>query len=278
MELDTPLAFSESWSVTPNTFEAAVLINEDIADTTLVAAYIGKGNGNDATGSNAGGPVGWDYMAADADFNTFLDQGAYAVGAVNNSFKPLTAQAWYYNVASIADAYWLQADLACEKIPGLVAGVQYGAMNTKGLFAGSDDSSAYAFKLGYETDTFTVSAAYSDTDEDGTLYMGNVATGGTGYGQSKLYTEAWWAYGVVGAAGIEAYNVTATYSAEGIADFGVYYTDADGDAAGDGVTDTTLEVARSFGPLDVGLYYIMIDAEAAGSDYDSIQAYLTYNF
>ncbi len=38
MSLDTPLAFSETWSVVPNTFEAAVLINQDLPDTTLVGA------------------------------------------------------------------------------------------------------------------------------------------------------------------------------------------------------------------------------------------------
>jgi imipenem/basic amino acid-specific outer membrane pore len=45
MELDTPLAFSEKWSVAKNTFDAAVLINQDLPDTTLVGAWVGKGNG-----------------------------------------------------------------------------------------------------------------------------------------------------------------------------------------------------------------------------------------
>jgi hypothetical protein len=51
MELDTPLAFSEKWSVAANTFDAAVLINQDIPDTTLVGAWVGKGNGVNAVGS-----------------------------------------------------------------------------------------------------------------------------------------------------------------------------------------------------------------------------------
>jgi hypothetical protein len=37
--LDTPLAFTETWGVDKNTFEAAVLINQSLAGTTLVAAY-----------------------------------------------------------------------------------------------------------------------------------------------------------------------------------------------------------------------------------------------
>jgi imipenem/basic amino acid-specific outer membrane pore len=48
MELDTPLAFSETWSIVPNTFEGAVVLNQDLPDTTLVGAWIGKGNGANA--------------------------------------------------------------------------------------------------------------------------------------------------------------------------------------------------------------------------------------
>ena len=41
MELDTPLVFTEKWSIAKNTFEAAVVINQDLPDTTLVGAYVG---------------------------------------------------------------------------------------------------------------------------------------------------------------------------------------------------------------------------------------------
>ena len=44
MQLDTPLVFSETWSIAANTFEAAVLINQDIPDTTLIGAYVGGSN------------------------------------------------------------------------------------------------------------------------------------------------------------------------------------------------------------------------------------------
>jgi hypothetical protein len=57
MELDTPLAFTEKWSIEKNTFEAAVAINTDIPDTTLVGAYIGNGNGNEDFGQNLNGGV-----------------------------------------------------------------------------------------------------------------------------------------------------------------------------------------------------------------------------
>ncbi len=145
---------------------------------------------------------------------TFGDSGAYAAAVVNNSFKPLTAQAWYYNVSNVADAYWLQADIDCSLVKGVKIGAQYADMDPKGVVDAGlvllmlNDSSAYAFKLGYEgVENLKVSAAYSDVDEDGALKIANVATNNLGGAQSKLYTEAWWNYGYVGAPGAESYNL-----------------------------------------------------------------------
>ena len=52
MEVDTPLAFSETWSIEKNTFEGALLINQDIPGTTVAAAYVGNGNGNETLGQD----------------------------------------------------------------------------------------------------------------------------------------------------------------------------------------------------------------------------------
>jgi len=291
MELDTPLAFSEKWSIVPNTFEGAVVLNQDIPDTTLVGAWVGKGNGTsvglglgNATTTYAGGALGLDGVVnGDADFNTFMNSGAYAAAVVNNSFKPLTAQAWYYNVANIADAFWLQADINCQLVKGLTIGAQYSQMSPTGLLVDTvptiEDSSAYAFKLGYAVDALKVSAAYSEADKDGTLKIANVATHNLGTAQSKLYTEAWWNYGYVGAAGAEAYNVTAEYDA-GVAKLGAYYTNATNDETNNDMTELALTASKSFGPLDATLAYVSTDADDQnnGSDFNTVQAYLTLNF
>ncbi|MDP2849819.1 MAG: hypothetical protein Q8O20_01965 [Sulfuricurvum sp.] len=318
MELDTPLAFSEKWSVAANTFDAAVLINQDLPDTTLVAAWVGKGNGVNhlaplaglgevAATKDNGSAVGLDaYMATGAKYSTFGEAGAYAVAAVNNSFKPLTAQAWYYNVSSVADAYWLQADINCELVKGVKIGAQLAKIDPKGVVNGivpnAKDSDAYAFKLGYEgVQNLKVSVAYSDVDEDGVLNIANTATNNLVAGQSKLYTEAWWNYGYVGAPGATSWNVTAEYDA-GFAKLGTYYTNVSVDNTGNAViatlrslgasradntnmTEVAVTASKSFGPLDATLAYISTDADdqntnvnADGSRYDSVQAYLTLNF
>jgi imipenem/basic amino acid-specific outer membrane pore len=278
MELDTPFVFSEKWSIVPNTFEGAVVLNQDLPDTTLVAAWVGKGNGVNAVTQNVA-PVGLDgFMADQAKFSTFGDSGAYAAGVINNSFKPLTVQAWYYNVQNVADAYWLQADIDCQLVKGLKIGAQYGAMDTKGLLATATDSSAYAFKLGYEgIEGLTVSAAYSKADKDGTLKIANVGTDNLNFAQSKLYTEAWWNYGLVGEAGSETYNLTALYEVGDIVSLGAFYTSVDNNTVGYTMDEITLTATKSFGPLDVSLVYINQDYSDASAD-NIIQAYLTLSF
>lgn len=295
MELDTPLVYSEKWSIVPNTFGAAVLINQDLPDTTLVAAWVGQGNGlNVAGANNLGGidnnssGVGIDgYMGAGASFGTFINSGAYAAGAINNSFKPLVVQAWYYNVSSIADAFWLQADWDCQLVKGVKVGAQYSKMDTKGLLATHDDSSAYAFKLGYEgIENLKVSAAYSKADEKGTLKIANVATNNLVGAESKLYTETFWNRGYVGAANAESWNVKGSYDVKDVAKFCASYTDINNahnvfasDTSAD-LKEVAVSATKSFGPLDTRLAYISTDSTVVnnGKRFNTLQAYLTLNF
>lgn len=302
MELDTPFAFSEAWSVAKNTFDGAVLINQDLPDTTLVGAWVGKGNGVNVLGANGllgvvdnrqdiGAATGVQALGIDgilttnAKFTTFAKQGAYAAALVNNSFKPATLQAWYYNVGGVADAYWLQADIDCQLVKGVKVGAQYANMDPKSLLADAGvtkDSDAFAVKLGYEgVENLKVSVAYSDADNDGTLKIANVATNNLSAAQSKLYTEAWWNYGYVGAPGAESVNVTAEYNA-GIAKVGAYYTSVDNDIVGStkNLDELTVTASKSFGPLDATLAYVSTDADDQnlGDRYDTVQAYLTLNF
>ena len=328
MEIDTPLAFTEKWNIAENTFEAAVLINQDIPDTTLVAAYVGGSNGaNGTTVQNAqdgatpfrgyttyndgaawaGGLLGTNALDAVGG------AGAYAVGIVNNTVKPLTVQAWYYNVTQVADAYWLEADVNVE---GILVGAQYtdmtlknsvtstvdGASHNVGGVAATDanldlTTTAYALMLGYEMkDVATFKAAYSSVSNDGILTIQNTATGD----QSKLYTEAWWNYGVVGQAGADSYMLSAEATVAAV-DLLAQYTHADVDHKGmldaASMDEFTVTASKSFGPLDATLAYIYTEASAGKLDgttdnyitglatesgetikSNMIQAYLTLNF
>ncbi len=290
MELDTPLVFSEKWSIVPNTFNAAVVMNQDIPNTTLIGAWIGQGNGlNLNTGSDNNNTVGWDYMGK--EFGTFGSRGAYIAGVINNSFKPLVAQAWYYNVTDIADAFWLQADWDCQLLKDVKVGAQYAHIDPDA--AASKTSTAYAVKVAYSgIKDLTLSAAYSTTDDDGTVRIANFATDTNGRynstssakfaAQTKLYTEAWWNYGYVGQAGADTVTLAAAYDA-GFAKLYAQYTDISVQPNGGttiDVEEATLTATKSYGPLDATLAYISADDSSVnnGKRYDTVQAYLTLNF
>jgi imipenem/basic amino acid-specific outer membrane pore len=272
MELDTPLAFTETWGIAPNTFEALTVTNEDIPDTTLLGAWIANGNGVN----------GYYIVGENGDFDKFNEDGAYVAGAVNNSYKPLTIQGWYYDVVYAAQAYWLQADF---EMAGFVAGVQYANVNPNDDITPADDSAAYAAKLGYNgVENLGLSVAYSTTDDSGDadFQIANFATGGNGGAMSKLYTEAWWNFGYVGAPGTDAINVTAEYSFPDIVDLGAYIisSDQDEDNGNTDMNEVTVTASKSFGNLDTCLAYVYTEADDVneGDGFNNIQVYLTYNF
>ncbi len=235
MELDTPLAFTETWNIVKNTFEGAVVLNNDIPDTTLVAAWVGKHNGyNDsaetATAVNnkfpgyfaAGESLGVNLLMGSTgrtvdmeNFRTFGTDGAYAFAAVNKSIPNTTLQAWYYDVVKVADAFWLQAD---TKVAGMVSlGAQYAQLDPKsnvddlavaGFGAKPDESNIWAVKAAVDVSSVNVYAAYSQADEDGLLGFANVATGD----KTSIYTGLGSIYmdSVVTTPGAKAWKVGAS--------------------------------------------------------------------
>jgi imipenem/basic amino acid-specific outer membrane pore len=190
--LDTPLAFTETWNAAPNTFEAAVLINSDIKDFTLVGAYVSRGNSTADILATQNAKT----VAASGDFATLgttlaggaTAEGAYALGVVTTAIPATTAQAWYYDIPNAATAYWLQTD---SKVMGLGLGLQYANLSAEGkigtAIAGSDgDTTAFAAQVSGAVSGINLSAAYSNVSE-GTLAAANTATG---FVKTKLHTAS----------------------------------------------------------------------------------------
>ncbi len=289
MELDSPLGFTETWSIERNTFEAILFTNKDIPDTTLVAAYVGNGNGSETFGQDLQSNVQQAGFAVapvvngDGKFATYGTNGAYGFAVINHSIPSLDLQAWYYDVLELAKATWVQADF---NMGGVLVGAQHSWIGIDERFAPSAPSSTvYALMLGYEfKDVVTAKIAYSSVGKD-TAAGYNAATAAA-TAQSKLYTEARWTFGKVTAADTSAMNLTIEAPVSDIVDLGFYVTVTDDASAADvDMREIALSASRSFGRVDTKLAYINTDltenktnaAEPAVNN-NILQAYLTVNF
>jgi hypothetical protein len=269
-ELDTPLAFTEKWNVAKNTFEAAVLVNTDIPNTTLVAAYVGKDNGGGGNALNYGGSARTANLEDATGGSAFVsfgvtnggvhkaEEGAYTVGAIVTPMENLTAQGWYYNVGAQADAIWLQADM--KNIADMVnVGAQYATLSPDA--AGLDDSKIYALKASVNLEGINVFAAYSDADEDGVAGFANVATAD----KTKIYTGTGSIYmdGIVTAPGSTAYKVGASTKAGGVKLAASFADASDAGATGNDISAWDAKVSGNVAGVGLTAIYTSMDNDGA---------------
>ncbi len=149
----SPLAFSESWNVFENTFEAALIVNSDIPNTTLVGAYV-RGH-NTHTDLN--------------DFNAGLlgDDGAFMLTAAYADAFNVTGSAYYLpdfgNSGEDLIALWVDAGF---NVSDFNIGVQ-GGYYTTDAFASHEDTYAVGAKFGANFDPVTVGAAVTWVNDGG---------------------------------------------------------------------------------------------------------------
>jgi hypothetical protein len=291
-ELDTPLAFSETWGVDKNTFEAMVLVNKSFSGTALIAAYVGKSNGSaDEEADTLGNGRGREYLGTNAEagyvagggaFTTFASDGAYSFSVINNSWESLKTQFWYYNMTKLAKAYWLQADLDYD---GILVGFQAASteLNDSNYLNNNNtnDTSMSSMMLGFKEETSTLKFAYSIVG-DGVLGMANAATGtsATSGGESKLYTEMWASFGVVSAPGAKSWSITTeSISASDVEIFAGYYKSKSKKEDKD-VTELTFTAAKHFATLETEIAVIFADetVKKVSTESSDVQLLLTYKF
>ncbi len=272
--LDTPLAFTEKWNLAPNSFDAVVVLNQDIKNVTLVGAYIGKGNGEYQRVTNG------DRFEA---YGTTVPphtkaKGAYAVGALTNLVDGLPINLWYYGLPSTATALWADGGytlkLAEDTSVGLAA--QYGQIMPSS--SALDDTSGFGIKASGKVGMFDVMAAYSSMDDDGTITLGNTATmshvvnksGTTGGYKTKLYTQPIYSNAAyVAAPGSDAYKVGASADVAGIAKLTVQYTVNE--------NDTTDSNGNPRNILDVSEINVIAGTEIAGIGAKLIYSNIDYD-
>ncbi|MDM5271478.1 hypothetical protein PGH07_04745 [Sulfurovum sp. zt1-1] len=258
----SPFAFSEDWNVFKNTFDAVLVVNTDLPDTTLVGAWVAGGNFNSMF-------AGMNNMT---DFNSLNGKdGVWMLTAQNKSIANLTLTGSFYYAADMLgdDASVLWGDAQYDA-GNFGVGIQGGTMMSDAF---ADDMAAFGAKVSADFSGINAMAAYSTVNDGG---MGMVNFGGM---TSALYTDLladqffgfmlrYDADKFVVKAGMDALggNISAAYG----------YTDS---AIAGKVNEFDLgygvNVATGF---DLNLAYAYVDIDDAPDAINVVRVIGTYNF
>ncbi|MEN8145979.1 MAG: hypothetical protein ABFR02_00005, partial [Campylobacterota bacterium] len=268
-ELDTPLAFTERWNAIPNTFNAAVALNNSIDDLTLAMAYVGQTNTGIAADPDADadaaavlpdpetGVTNNGSWKVQGDVSDQFYSGAGAIAALYNN-KTVAVNFWAYYIKNVLSngvagdlpagidnglnvtAAWLDGsmkigDVANVKLYGAYVGHDDSINEPGKTVAGitGDATMAGALSADATFGGWTIFAAASTVTE-GDLPVANTATG---FKKTKLPTAGVYTDGLyVGQPGSTAVKLKASgkVASTGITLQGVYNMNSgeDGEAMG----------------------------------------------
>ena len=206
-ELDTPLAFTERWNAIPNTFNAAVVMNNSVDNLTLLAAYVGQDN---ATSWKVDGEVNQKYFgatgAAAALFKTetiAANVWFYYLHGVGGAMDPLSTTAQWTGGVNVS-AVWADASMKIADMANVKA---YGAyMSNDG--EGSEATTGGALSADATFAGVKLFGAGSYVARKGDLPIANTSTG---FKKTKLPTAGVYTDGVyVAQPGSMAFKVKAS--------------------------------------------------------------------
>lgn len=308
-QLDTPLAGSDDIRMVPNLFEAALVINTDLPDTTLIGGYVARMAGFDSVSDKPARsqfqPMSKAALGAATDANVngahVGDKGVYVAAAINSSIKNLTLQAWDYYALDVVNAVYLQADykLGVAKDMDLGLAAQYynmqGIGETKDLLvqlaAGKVDYSVFGAKASLSTPVgLTPYVAYNKVSEQDDRNGGTFVFGAWGgYPEFAIAEEFWYNSGV-NMNGANVWKVGVDYSLEklglGARTIGLGYTNFDAKDKYNGNVDADAKVldviytcsGALVKNLDAKIAYTSIDRKDSANDRQVFKAVLNYNF
>jgi imipenem/basic amino acid-specific outer membrane pore len=221
-KLDTPMAGSDDARMTPNLFEAYLLVNKDVPNTTIVAGHVTKfaqgsfGRVYDHTEANTGPKQilsvtsGYSLINSLDQVGEFVNMGTYTLGKSTNGVSVLSAtytgidnlklQLWDYYAHDIANIIYGEANLnwKCALSSSIKpsAGIQIIKQDDVGdSYAGAIDSLYVAGKVGFQIDNFDLGFAYSETTKNSAsdiVGSGNVGQANaiiTPWGGIPAYTQ-----------------------------------------------------------------------------------------
>jgi hypothetical protein len=189
-KLDTPMAGSDDARMLPNLFEAAVISNTSLENTTLIAAHVSKmtagtfsniydntalglfsGYGLGTVAAQSGDFVNMGEVALGVD-SANNTSGVTALAAIHKYDNGLTLQAWDYYAYDILNVIYAQADMpwTCMLNPDvkMVGSLQY--INEQDIGDFTDFSGNYwGAQLSATAGNLNLKAAYAQSNDDGIL-------------------------------------------------------------------------------------------------------------
>jgi hypothetical protein len=276
----SPFAYSEGWQVFKNTFDAALVVNSDVPDTTLVGAVVTNSNRSVGPYLNSG------------SFTQINNPGdvVYMLTAQNKSVEGLTLTGTAYyapEMFTTEDALVLWGD-AKFGLAGYSVALQGGTImgaNDAGL---GEDTTAFGAKVGgqfnFADTSFGASVAFSSVNE-GTVGITNLGTGI----KSPLYTQMVLNnVGQLHAKDSDYLKVSANVGAFGgklVVNYGmaVEKRDGNGVALAEGAGKSPYEVdvmySQKFGNTKLFAAYVLTDADINGQDSNNfVRVWARYSF
>jgi len=174
-KLNTPMAGADDARMIPNLFEAYVVSNTDVADTTLMAAHITRfAQGTFGRAYGAGGILGVTagYSAVDASnqVGSFENMGTYAIGektdgvsvvaATYTGVENLKLQVWDYFAHDILNIVYAQADfkwncLLSDSVKPFASAQVIKETDIGDKLLGNIDGMYWGAKVGAKVENFT---------------------------------------------------------------------------------------------------------------------------
>lgn len=270
----TPLLAGSGSRLIKESFEAHLLVNSDIPNTTVVAGVVTKYQTR--TDKTSYGDNSWVDFATDGnggpgkfnDINKF-GGGVQTLYVANNSIKNLKAQFQYAIIPNVADAIYADAkyDFGTAYVAGQYYGTDYDpTISTK-------DSSMVGAKIGTKVAGVDLFAGYTSTADDNTVARG------IGQGAYAHYTATTKTAGASAfSAGTDSFQIGAGYTFDKLKTK-VRYSTFDKPTTGADLDETTINLTYSLTKqLQAQVDYSILDYETNSSDATDLRSRLIYKF
>ena len=166
--IGTPLLAGSGSRMVRQAFQGYTLVNTDISDTKVIAAYVDRFQKRTDGAGNPGTFTKVFNTNAVAD-NITLEDGAYSVYVENKSVANLTAQLQYLNAIDVFKSYYADGvyDIGTEaniSVTGQYIGTNYNNTDSSGNF--------YALRVATDYDYFNLKLSASNNPSNGNVHSG----------------------------------------------------------------------------------------------------------